>query len=86
MLKKEGWRGELKIHQASQCRYFEDFLEFSKERSMPEIMKTPVMDMVYEPIEDCLKKYEEREQFDQANERMGCSPKTRIMEKIQLKK
>ncbi len=32
--------GELKIHQASHARYFEDFLKFVEyERSMPEIMK-----------------------------------------------
>ena len=45
--------GELKIHQASHARYFEDFLKFVEyERSMPEIMKTQVMDMVYDQIED----------------------------------
>ena len=62
--------GELKIHQASHARYFEDFLKFVEyERSMPEIMKTQVMDMVYDQIEDVFEEgTEEREQFDQAME------------------
>lgn len=43
----EEW--ELKIHQASHARYFEDFLKFvSYEKSKPEIVSDQVMDMVQE--------------------------------------
>lgn len=74
--------GELKIHQASHARYFEDFLKFVEyERSMPEIMKTQVMDMVYDQIDDVFEEgTEEREQFDQAMEVWAASPKREIME------
>ena len=76
--------GELKIHQASHARYFEDFLKFVEyERSMPEIMKTQVMDMVYDQIEDVFEEgTEEREQFDQAMEVWAASPKREIMEQF----
>lgn len=76
--------GELKIHQASHARYFEDFLKFVEyERSMPEIMKTQVMDMVYDQIEDVFEEgTEEREQFDQAMEVWVASPKREIMEQF----
>ncbi|KHG59725.1 hypothetical protein OY20_25900 [Bacillus anthracis] len=44
--------GELKIHQASHARYFEDFLKFVEyERSMPEIMKTQVMEATAQIVE-----------------------------------
>ncbi len=76
--------GELKIHQASHARYFEDFLKFVEyERSMPEIMKTQVMDMVYDQIEDVFEEgTEEREQSDQAMEVWAASPKREIMEQF----
>lgn len=76
--------GELKIHQASHARYFEDFLKFVEyERSMPEILKTQVMDMVYDQIEDVFEEgTEEREQFDQAMEVWAASPKREIMEQF----
>ena len=42
---------------------------------MPEIMKTQVMDMVYDQIEDVFEEgTEEREQFDQAMEVWAASP------------
>lgn len=58
--------GELKIHQASHARYFEDFLKFVEYgESMPEIMKNQVMNMVqehvYETFED---NSEELKQFE----------------------
>ncbi|PGW20210.1 DUF3900 domain-containing protein, partial [Bacillus cereus] len=64
--------------------YFEDFLKFVEyERSMPEIMKTQVMDMVYDQIEDVFEEgTEEREQFDQAMEVWAASPKREIMEQF----
>ena len=46
----EEW--ELKIHQASHARYFEDFLKYvSYEKSKPEIVNDQVMEMVTEYIE-----------------------------------
>lgn len=43
---------ELKIHQASHARYFEDFLKFvSYEKSKPEIVTDQVMEMVQQYIE-----------------------------------
>ena len=80
--------GELKIHQASHARYFEDFLKFVEyERSMPEIMKTQVMDMVYDQIEDVFEEgTEEREQFDQAMEVWVASPKWELWNNFQPKK
>ncbi|RKP51702.1 DUF3900 domain-containing protein [Cohnella endophytica] len=46
----EEW--ELKIHQASHARYFEDFLKFvSYEKSKPEIVADQVMEMVQSYIE-----------------------------------
>jgi hypothetical protein len=46
----EDW--ELKIHQASHARYFEDFLKYvSYEKSKPEIMNDQVMEMVTEYME-----------------------------------
>ena len=50
---------------------------------MPEIMKTQVMDMVYDQIEDVFEEgTEEREQFDQAMEVWVASPKREIMEQF----
>ncbi len=47
----EHW--ELKIHQASHARYFEDFLKFvSYEKPMPEVIGEQVMGMVHQYIED----------------------------------
>lgn len=44
---------ELKIHQASHARYFEDFLKYiSYEKTMPEVLSEHVMDMVGRYIEE----------------------------------
>ncbi|MDP5275473.1 DUF3900 domain-containing protein [Chengkuizengella axinellae] len=44
---------ELKIHQASHARYFEDFLKFvSYEKSMPEIMNEQMITMVNQYVEE----------------------------------
>jgi hypothetical protein len=52
--------GELKIHQSSHARYFEDFLKFVEfGESMPEIMKSQVMNMVQEHVYET---YEENSQ------------------------
>jgi hypothetical protein len=58
--------GELKIHQASHARYFEDFLKFiSYEKSMPEIMNEQMSNMVYEYIEQ---KYPDKEDEERKEE------------------
>lgn len=60
--------GELKIHQASHARYFEEFLAFvSYEQSMPELLHTQVMGLVQEYIEN---KYQEPPQTDSGEEVM----------------
>ncbi|MEC1614902.1 DUF3900 domain-containing protein [Bacillus mojavensis] len=76
--------GELKIHQASHARYFEDFLKFVEYgESMPEIMKTQVMNMVqehvYETFED---NSEELKQFEQDIEIWEASEKREIQERL----
>lgn len=73
---------ELKIHQSSHARYFEDFLKFVEyEQSMPEIMKREVMTMVYDEIDEAFEEgSEEREKFDEAMEIWAASPKREIQE------
>ncbi|WP_416826469.1 DUF3900 domain-containing protein [Ectobacillus polymachus] len=73
---------ELKIHQSSHARYFEDFLKFVEyEQSMPEIMKREVMTMVYDEIEEVFQEgSEEREKFDESMEIWAASPKREIQE------
>ncbi|MFB7141935.1 DUF3900 domain-containing protein [Gottfriedia sp. NPDC056225] len=73
---------ELKIHQASHARYFEDFLKFvSYSESMPEIVKSQVMEMVYDKIEDVFEEESvERQQFEAAMEVWAASPKREIQE------
>lgn len=73
---------ELKIHQSSHARYFEDFLKFVEYgESMPQIVKTQVMEMVYDRVDDIFEEgSEEREQFDEAMEIWAASPKREIQE------
>ncbi|KZN99708.1 DUF3900 domain-containing protein [Bacillus badius] len=76
--------GELKIHQASHARYFEDFLKYvGYEQSMPEIVKTQVMDFVRETvIEDLEDESPERAQFEEAMEIWAESPKRELQERF----
>ena len=57
---------ELKIHQTSHARYFEDFLKFVEYgESMHEIMKTQVMTMVQEHVYETYEKHcQECQQFE----------------------
>ncbi|PLT35661.1 DUF3900 domain-containing protein [Bacillus sp. V5-8f] len=76
--------GELKIHQSSHARYFEDFLKFVEYgESMPEIMKAQVMNMVqehvYETFED---NSEELKQFEEDLEIWEASEKREIRERL----
>ncbi|RFU60872.1 DUF3900 domain-containing protein [Peribacillus glennii] len=75
---------DLKIHQASHARYFEDFLKFVEYgESMPEIMKAQVMNMVqehvYETFED---NSEELKQFEEDLEIWEASEKREIREQL----
>lgn len=74
--------GEIKIHQSSHARYFEDFLKFVEYgESMPEIVKNQVMEMVYEQIETIYpEQTEERQKLDQAMEVWAASEKREIQE------
>ncbi|RFU70441.1 DUF3900 domain-containing protein [Peribacillus saganii] len=75
---------ELKIHQASHARYFEDFLKFVEYgESMPEILRSQVMTMVQEHVfEEFDESSEERQQFEQAMEIWEASPKREIQERL----
>ncbi|MGM7637040.1 DUF3900 domain-containing protein [Bacillus sp. Hm123] len=76
--------GELKIHQASHARYFEDFLKYvGYEQSMPEIVKTQVIDMVREyTIEELEEESPEFQQFEEAMEVWADSPKRELQERF----
>ncbi|MGE8080863.1 DUF3900 domain-containing protein [Peribacillus loiseleuriae] len=77
--------GELKIHQASHARYFEDFLKFvDYGESMPEIMKAQVMNMVQEHVHETFAdNSEELQQFEQAMEVWEASEKREIQERLE---
>lgn len=76
--------GELKIHQASHARYFEDFLKFvDYGESMPEILKAQVMNMVQEHVQETFAdNSEELQQFEQAMEVWEASEKREIQERL----
>ncbi len=76
--------GELKIHQASHARYFEDFLKYvGYEQSMPEIVKSQVIDMVREyTIEELEEESPEFQQFEEAMEVWADSPKRELQERF----
>ncbi|QHW29969.1 DUF3900 domain-containing protein [Paenibacillus rhizovicinus] len=60
---------ELKIHQASHARYFEDFLRFiSYEKAMPELMSEQVLTMVHDYMEDKWQGHEGEERQQEANQ------------------
>ncbi|GLB61101.1 hypothetical protein NCCP133_32310 [Cytobacillus sp. NCCP-133] len=75
---------ELKIHQSSDARYFEDFLKFvDYEPLLPEIVKTQVIVMVQEHIKDTFQpENEEREQLETSMEVWAASPKSEIQERF----
>lgn len=61
---------ELKIHQASHARYFEDFLKYvSYEKTMPEVLNEQVMDMVGRYIEEKFPETAVASSEEQAKER-----------------
>src|SRR4051794_897210 len=75
---------ELKIHQSSHARYFEDFLKFvGYGESRPEIAKTQVVTMLQEHFyEEYTEESEERKQFDTAMEVWATSPKRELQERL----
>ncbi|MED4731119.1 DUF3900 domain-containing protein [Aneurinibacillus migulanus] len=77
----EEW--ELKIHQASHARYFEDFLKFVEyDQSLPEMMNTQVMGMVQEYIETVYEEEsQERQQEEEAMEIWAASEKRELQQK-----
>ncbi|MFD2611247.1 DUF3900 domain-containing protein [Paenibacillus gansuensis] len=77
---------ELKIHQASHARYFEDFLKFvTYEKSMPEIVHEQVTTMVKQYIEekwqDAGADHEERVQEEHSFELWAHSDKRELQER-----
>jgi hypothetical protein len=77
----EEW--ELKIHQASHARYFEDFLKFVEyEQSLPEMMNTQVMGMVQQYIETVYEEEsQERQREEEAMELWAASEKRELQER-----
>jgi hypothetical protein len=62
----EHW--ELKIHQASHARYFEDFLKYvSYEKPLPEVMGEQVVEMVHQFIADKWQEDESSERREEEN-------------------
>src|SRR6185312_3815578 len=75
---------EVKIHQSSHARYFEDFLKFVEYgESMPEILRTQVKSMVEEHFHEVLAdNSEELQQFEQDMEIWETSPQREIRERL----
>ena len=74
---------ELKIHQASHARYFEDFLKFVEyERSMPEIVKTHVIEMAQQHLAQTFEENSEvRLKEEEYMEAWANTPKRELQEK-----
>jgi hypothetical protein len=76
---------ELKINQSSHARYFEDFLKYVEfAQSMPEIVKTQVLEMVRGHVEEAYEpESEERQQFEGAMEIWAASEKRELQERFE---
>lgn len=76
--------GELKIHQASHARYFEDFLKYvDYNEPMPEVMKAQVVEMVTEHIAEAFEPDStEMKEFEQELEVWSVSDKREIKERL----
>jgi hypothetical protein len=74
---------ELKIHQASHARYFEDFLKFVEyEQSMPEILHHQVLDLVHQQMESHWQEHpDDKERHVQEIELWAVSEKRELQEK-----
>ncbi|MBM7662081.1 hypothetical protein JOC85_002888 [Bacillus mesophilus] len=75
---------EVKLHQSSHARYFEDFLKYVEYReSMPEIVKSQVLGMVQQHIDESYDPdSEDREKFESAMEVWATSPKRELQERF----
>lgn len=75
---------EVKLHQSSHARYFEDFLKYVEYgESMPEIVKSQVLEMVQQHIEETYTPESEyREKFETAMEAWATSPKRELQERL----
>lgn len=75
---------ELKIHQASHARYFEDFLKFvAYGESMPDLMRTQVKTMVETHVQETFEEdSEERQQFEEELEIWEASEKRELKERL----
>lgn len=77
-------RWEVKIHQASHARYFEDFLKFvTYEKPLPEVMGEQVLEMVQQYMEDKWQDHQgaERKEEEEAIEVWAASEKRELQEK-----
>ena len=76
-------KAELKIHQSSHARYFEDFLKFVEyNESMPEIMKTQVVQFAQQHISETYEEEsEERVKEEEYIEVWANTPKRELQEK-----
>ncbi|MCD1257541.1 DUF3900 domain-containing protein [Paenibacillus athensensis] len=74
---------ELKIHQSSHARYFEDFLKFVEyEKSMPEILQHQVLGLVHQQLDEQYAHLpEEREREERDIEMWAASDKRELQEK-----
>lgn len=74
---------ELKIHQSSHARYFEDFLKYVEyEKSVPELMSDQVLGFVQQYVEQVYEdREEEKERELEAMELWACSEKRELQEK-----
>lgn len=79
---------ELKINQSSHARYFEDFLKYVEYgQSMPEIVKSQVIEMVRGHMEEAFEpESEEREQLENAMEIWAASDKRELQERFEPEK
>jgi hypothetical protein len=74
---------ELKIHQASHSRYFEDFLKYVEyEQSMPEILHHQVLGLVHQQMESHWQEHpEEKERQEQEIDLWAAGEKRELQEK-----
>lgn len=77
-------QAEIKIHQASHARYFQDFLKFVEYgESMPQILKSQVKTMVEEHFHEVYENNDEAlERFEKEMEVWETSPKRDIQERL----
>ena len=75
---------EVKVHQASHARYFEDFLPYvAYEKSLPEIVKKQVFDIVQEHIKESYPETnDEKVALEEELEQWAITPKRELHERL----